>query len=296
VYYGTDTRAGALLVGCALAALLTGAPRYPCRLLPIVSGLAVAGLAAAWATADGTDPWLYRGGLTLLAVAVAAVLAHLVTNPACVAARVLSTAPLVGLGRISYGVYLWHWPLFQLVDGDRTGLGGVALFAVRIGGTLAVALAGYHLVEKPVRRSRPRWRTLGPALGTAAAAAAAVVVVATVVAAPAARLPVAAAGSGPLPTAAATSAASAPPATPTGTASARPARRPGTPVHVDVFGDSVANNLGESLPSTAGLRITDRAIVGCGIAPSGPVRFSGTVHPNECTGWDTIWRRAIARL
>jgi hypothetical protein len=64
-------------------------------------------------------------------------------------------------------------------------------------------------------------------------------------------------------------------------------------VRVDVLGDSVAWSLGAELPSAAGLRVTDRAIKGCGIAPSGTVRYSGTPHPNNCDGWDATWRSAV---
>ena len=52
----------------------------------------------------------------------------------------LSLWPLRTLGLISYGVYLFHWPLYLLVDEDRTGLDGSALFAVRLAATIVCAI------------------------------------------------------------------------------------------------------------------------------------------------------------
>ena len=67
-------------------------------------------------------------------------------------ARLFETRPLVGLGLISYGVYLWHWPISLWITADNTGLDGFALFAVRSVVTLAASLASYYLVEMPIRR------------------------------------------------------------------------------------------------------------------------------------------------
>jgi hypothetical protein len=67
-------------------------------------------------------------------------------------ARVLSVRPLVGLGLISYGVYLWHWPIRVWVDTESTGLSGPALFVVRSALTLGVSVASYRFVERPIRR------------------------------------------------------------------------------------------------------------------------------------------------
>jgi hypothetical protein len=69
-------------------------------------------------------------------------------------ARILHSRPLVGLGLISYGVYLWHWPISIWVTSQNTGVGGVALFFVRSTVTLAAALASYFLVEQPIRQGR----------------------------------------------------------------------------------------------------------------------------------------------
>ena len=55
------------------------------------------------------------------------------------------------IGRISYGLYLWHWPVQLIVDSERTGISGVPLDLVRVGLTVALAAASYYLVELPIR-------------------------------------------------------------------------------------------------------------------------------------------------
>ena len=70
------------------------------------------------------------------------------------ARTVLSISPLVWLGKISYGVYLYHWPVYVIVDERRTDLDGAPLVILRLAITLAIAQASYMLVELPIRRGR----------------------------------------------------------------------------------------------------------------------------------------------
>ncbi|EUA56450.1 putative acyltransferase domain protein [Mycobacterium xenopi 4042] len=67
----------------------------------------------------------------------------------------LAWRPLVWLGAISYGIYLWHWPIFLVLNGERTGWSGWRLFAVRFLVTVTLAAASWWLVEQPIRRWRP---------------------------------------------------------------------------------------------------------------------------------------------
>jgi len=68
--------------------------------------------------------------------------------------RALAWRPLHFIGTISYGVYLWHWPVIVYLTGARTGLSGWSLDLARIAATLALSTASYYLVERPVRRAR----------------------------------------------------------------------------------------------------------------------------------------------
>jgi peptidoglycan/LPS O-acetylase OafA/YrhL len=166
VYYGTDTRAFIILIGAALGALSAGAPALVSRLrrpLIALGCCATIALVAAMAWLTTSSSWLYRGGYGVIAVVMVLVLAAAAQPGLNPLARVFTIRPLVGLGLISYGVYLWHWPIGLWLTPQDTGLTGFWLFAVRSGVTLAAAVASYKLVEQPIRRGRlPRWRLSNP--------------------------------------------------------------------------------------------------------------------------------------
>ena len=171
-YYGTDARAQSLLIGAVLAALigprLTGEHRPSSGLSTLaVTGagtLAAGGLVAAFLMAPTSGDTMYEGWYAVVAIAAAVVLAQLVMAPQTTVASTLSAAPLVGLGRISYSLYLWHWPLFLVLDETRTGLTGGPLFAVRVVVSLVVATASYRFVEQRFHGARSRARESGRAL------------------------------------------------------------------------------------------------------------------------------------
>ena len=156
-YYGTDTRAAELLIGALLAVILAGRVSSDrevsarTRALATGAGIGALGLMVWWwATVNQSSPWLYRGGFALHACCAAIVIAALrVRGPF---SRALSWRPLAALGVISYGVYLFHWPIYLWLTPDRTGLPAVPLLIVRVGLTLALAIASYRLVEQPILR------------------------------------------------------------------------------------------------------------------------------------------------
>lgn len=159
VYYGTDTRVQGLLVGAALAALLVAVPHeLRSRSGRVVDAAALIGLAGlawcVWAAAD-TAEWMYRGGFFVVALSAAVVIAAAVRPRPARSGRsirsLLSTRPLRAVGRISYGLYLWHWPVDVALTSERVGFAGPGLFAART--AVAVALAGfsYRVVERPIR-------------------------------------------------------------------------------------------------------------------------------------------------
>jgi peptidoglycan/LPS O-acetylase OafA/YrhL len=169
VYYGTDTRATALFVGIALAAWISGwgtVKSKSGRIALEVAGCAGAAfLAWAWLRVDGESAFLYRGGFLLCGLAVVAVIGAAAHPEAGPLSRILSFRPLCLLGIISYGVYLWHWPVYIVLDPVRTGIDGWPLFAVRVGVTLVIATLSFVLLEAPIRKGAlaPRqWRILTP--------------------------------------------------------------------------------------------------------------------------------------
>jgi peptidoglycan/LPS O-acetylase OafA/YrhL len=217
-YYGTDARMAEILVGSLLALALVrpdglrvfgGRGRRVLDLLAL-AGLAVIGIGFARMGTDNAA--LYRGGLLAVAVSTAAVVAATV-QPRSWTGKVLSLQPLVGLGVISYGLYLFHWPLFLLLTQSSTGFDGVPLFVLRIGSTLALATLSYVAIEAPVRagRLRPQVALVSWGIG-ATSGVAAVVLAAGLLGTPAnvvgPVLSTAAAPTAPSPSAAASEAAS----------------------------------------------------------------------------------------
>jgi peptidoglycan/LPS O-acetylase OafA/YrhL/lysophospholipase L1-like esterase len=296
VYFGTDTRAQALLVGAAASALLVpdwsamtrDGKAIPSRwarwlvyLLPVV-GLAVLVAAAHCATGS---PREFRAGL-LIVVAVAAVfvVAPVALAPRGPLARVLAWRPLVWLGAISYGVYLWHWPIFHVLNGERTGWTGLPLFAVRVAATVAIAAASWWLLEQPIRRWRPLHVPMLPLAGATVGTAA----IATMLVIPVGTQP-----GGDFRQRPDLLAAAVQPEVPVeigGTARLAPGTRT-----VAVFGDSMAWTMMRYLPPTPGFKFIDFTTIGCGIARGGPYRSTGetlTQKP-ECETWPARWSQRI---
>jgi peptidoglycan/LPS O-acetylase OafA/YrhL len=156
-YEGTDTRAGGLLVGAVVAIVMwqpTGPPRWeglsPRRLdrWAVIGLVVLAGLVA---FTDEYSMFLYHGGLLLLSLATATVLA-VVAQPESRVGRVLGWRPFTWVGERSYGIYLWHLPVIVFtptaVLADRPLLRG----AVLVGVTVGLAALSWALVEDPIRR------------------------------------------------------------------------------------------------------------------------------------------------
>jgi peptidoglycan/LPS O-acetylase OafA/YrhL len=153
-YYGTDTRVQGLLVGAVLACLLAspaGRRWLGGRFVAVLGWLALVALLAGFAVAAQADPRMYRGGFFLLSVATAVLIAASVGGSRISPARLLSWQPLVVVGVLSYGLYLWHWPIFLVLTPARTGIDGVPLLIVRFVVTGIVAVASFVIVERPLR-------------------------------------------------------------------------------------------------------------------------------------------------
>ncbi|HEX3394210.1 MAG TPA: acyltransferase family protein [Acidimicrobiales bacterium] len=171
VYYGTDTRIAAIFVGAALACVSkawagkrwVSGPKRKLRLE--IAGVVSLGILV-WCVANVSqfDARLYRGGFLLVALAAVVVVAVGADRQRTVVARVLGMRPLVWLGKRSYAIYLWFWPVFMLsrphADVD---LSGNTLLALQLAVILALAAASYRFVEVPCRsgalgRAWDQWR------------------------------------------------------------------------------------------------------------------------------------------
>jgi peptidoglycan/LPS O-acetylase OafA/YrhL len=181
-YYGTDARAHSLLIGALLGLLLiVWKPETAARrVIGILGVLASAMIVIAWTQVSGTSASYYRGGSVLYAVAVALVITAALQHGPLRA--LLSLKPLVWTGRISYGLYLWHWPIDVWLVRSHLPIDDASLKLLRLALTFAAATASYYLLERPIRRmgARPHRRTRAfvPAVALALAMALAILVAA----------------------------------------------------------------------------------------------------------------------
>lgn len=148
VYNGTHTRAGELLVG-AIAAVLVSRRRPSSLAHALLAWGGVASLLLLLASATLRTGVLYRGGLFVVAIAAACTVVGLTGSHAPV--RWLRWRWLVAVGRVSYGVYLFHWPVYLLLNEHRLAIGAYPLLAVRLVVTAGLALCSYRLIEQPIR-------------------------------------------------------------------------------------------------------------------------------------------------
>lgn len=316
IYYGTDTRMFDMLVGAGAAMLVSARPQPGAmarRALHLAGPVAAIALGAAWAMAGaagthgalaGVPPgWMFEGGFLICAVLAAIVVADVRQFESGALGSLLAFGPLPWIGRISYGIYLFHWPIFVYMTAQRTGLSQPWLDLARVGLTFGVSAASYYLVETPIRRGQlsgwQRW-ALAPACAAATALA---VVVATVpaLAAPSSAVPSAApvvvvgpavlGERSPAAERAARSPAAAAPTVPGagGYAREQPIRLPAAtvisrarPLRVMLMGDSMMKGaelgMNAALDSTGEVVVADRSIDGFGLSV------------------DRIWRRSLPEL
>jgi peptidoglycan/LPS O-acetylase OafA/YrhL len=285
VYLGTDTRGAAILIGAALAASgLARADAPPVRLLDGAGAIALALLGAAWWWLDGQSELLYRGGFWITELAAAVLIACCVRQRGGLVARLLSLRPLRALGVVSYGVYLWHWPIYVLLTEERTGASGAALLALRLGVTALVAIASYRWLEQPIRERGIRAARAVVIVPSAALLAIAIVLVSTRASATAPELPDEPAAPAGKAAAQPTPAARAGRDVPSGWIPPASELPPGT-LRVLVVGDSVGLALGARMHfagGSAGAYVNHRAIGDCSILDGlMPVlSMSGEPHGN----------------
>ncbi|MFZ0250237.1 MAG: acyltransferase family protein [Acidimicrobiales bacterium] len=274
IYYGTDTRLFDLMAGATLAFLAAarGQPGARARrTLHWVGPAAAVVLGVFWVRAGtpGGLPtnFMFRGGFLLCAALGALVVADARLVERGWFARALSLRPLHFVGTISYGVYLWHWPVIVYLNGARTGLSTWPLNLLRIGVTLVVSTASYYLVERPIRLARFRGGFRVWAAPLAGVVTAVIIVIATI---PAVADPSSVAGTTHLASSGSTQ--TVPGAG--GYAGQQPIRltsapSPADPLRVMVIGDSVMQDasfgITASLQATGEATVDTRTILGFGL-------------------------------
>jgi peptidoglycan/LPS O-acetylase OafA/YrhL len=154
-YYAFDTRADALLIGCAAAiAVSWGFVKNFNRL----TALAVTLIVVSIVLTDFASPIMHEGGFTILAATTALLLINLVSGQAESFTRLMEVRPLVWVGKISYGLYLWHYPVFKWVK--YAGGPWPLKLALAVVATFGVASLSFYMVERPLLRLKQRFTSV----------------------------------------------------------------------------------------------------------------------------------------
>jgi peptidoglycan/LPS O-acetylase OafA/YrhL len=158
VYFGTDTHSIGLFLGSALAVswkprnLSTEISKRAQDFIDAIGALGFLGLLSTFFFIDESDPTLYRVAFPLSAIFACACLASVV-HPASRFAPLLSGKPLLWIGERSYGIYLWHWIVFQLTRPSLDLVGDDwALYSLRVLIVFALADISLRYIEIPIRR------------------------------------------------------------------------------------------------------------------------------------------------
>jgi peptidoglycan/LPS O-acetylase OafA/YrhL len=163
IFFGLDTRFDELLIGCVVGVfaswgLLAGSRRSRGR-LGAAAGAGAALLAFMLWRAVWRDQVMLGGGLTAAAAAAGVLIADIIARPSGWLASALGRQPLVGIGRISYGLYLWHFPIVYgcgalAVDGTPPDFPRASL---AVGLTFLVAAASFRWIEQPMLKIKRRF-------------------------------------------------------------------------------------------------------------------------------------------
>ena len=168
LYYGTDTRAQGLLVGVVLAVaihsglwLRPGDERHD-RIARIWGAVGFAVLVVMLFSADLREEAWYYGGFLLCSVSVVGILSELLRHPEGRLARGLSWRPFRLTGEMTYGLYLWHWPLIMVID-QYTSWPEVPTILFQVAASFTTASISYRYLERPIlERWAPRFPRTTP--------------------------------------------------------------------------------------------------------------------------------------
>ncbi|MGE0601559.1 MAG: acyltransferase family protein [Dehalococcoidia bacterium] len=158
IYYGTDTRAGGLLLGAALALIWDPRDVGRCAYRNVRAGISLAAVAPlvvlgwVFVVLNSSSDWLYPWGFVVTGIGTAAAIVAATHPSAAGMQRILGSAPMRWAGTRSYGIYLWHWPIFMVTrPGLDVDFDGNDLLIGRLILTAVAAELSYRLIERPFR-------------------------------------------------------------------------------------------------------------------------------------------------
>jgi peptidoglycan/LPS O-acetylase OafA/YrhL len=160
-YFGTDARIHVLLVGAALAVFLHQRPQLVAsaraqRLARVMLPATAAVILATFLLLRDQEAAFYHGGALAFACVVALSLWSLEAVPDSVGARGISVGPVRWMGKISYSLYLWHWPVIIWVT-SFVLVGSAQQSLLAIVATFAMATFSFYVVERPIRQGHVPW-------------------------------------------------------------------------------------------------------------------------------------------
>lgn len=161
LFNGLDTRLDALLLGCFVGALvasgsLEGNARFALKkALYVLAPMSVICLAALLCLGNWRVQWVYQYGFVLAELSAAALILEVLTNREGLLGRLAGAKWLVWVGSISYGLYLWHYPIYLAMFAMKFNMPSV----ITLGSLLALVAAtlSYYVVEKPLSRYKRRF-------------------------------------------------------------------------------------------------------------------------------------------
>jgi len=166
LYNGLDTRADALMAGCAVGtALMSGLltskkPRKNLVLFNLTALVSFGVLCAFLIVGDWRATFLYQFGFIIIELLTVILIIDVLTNPKSIIRKFLEIKELVWVGSISYGLYLWHYPIFRIMFELNYGWSIVLIIGFPV--TFAVAAASYFLMEKPILKLKKGFSHLSP--------------------------------------------------------------------------------------------------------------------------------------
>ncbi|WP_230314481.1 acyltransferase family protein [Candidatus Contendibacter odensensis] len=161
LYNGLDTRADTLMVGCTLGLWLSSglatekAKKILQKHLVVIAPISMVFLLAVSTLSYWRDPWMYYFGFVIVELLTTALVLDVLINPQSIIRKVLAMKWLVWVGSISYGLYLWHYPIYRTMS----ALGFYRLDIITVGSlvTFIVAVFSYYVMERPLLKLKKRF-------------------------------------------------------------------------------------------------------------------------------------------